>query len=215
MNESQKTGRLRLRHLQEVTEAKAEQLAELRPRFERLADPVNSPRVVSAFNLFQTPPELAQRLAALVAGRGSILEPSAGLGRLYSAARAMSACPITLVEIAAECAQELYRLTETDPAVRLVQADFLTCDVERLGKFAAVLMNPPFKQGRDIKHIEHARQFLAPGGRLVAVCAAGPRQRERLQPLAEASGGYWEDLPAGSFKESFTNVAAAVVVIEN
>ena len=57
-------------------------------------------------------------------------------------------------------------------------------------------MNPPFERGSDIRHIEHALTFLKPGGRLVAICANGPRQRERLQPMASE----WIDLPAGSFK---------------
>jgi hypothetical protein len=51
-----------------------------------------------------------------------------------------------------------------------------------LGKFDRVVMNPPFDHGADIKHVEHARKFLKPGGRLVAVVANGPRQRERLLP---------------------------------
>ena len=61
-----------------------------------------------------------------------------------------------------------------------------------------------------IKHILHATTLLNPGGRLVALCADGPRQREKLKPIAFA----WIDLPLGSFKESFTSVAAAVVVID-
>jgi hypothetical protein len=71
-------------------------------------------------------------------------------------------------------------------------------------------MNPTFANGQDIRHIEHARGKLKPGGRLVAICANGPRQRERLQPLATD----WIDLPAGSFSEQGTNVNAAIVVID-
>ena len=45
-------------------------------------------------------------------------------------------------------------------------------------------MNPPFDHGADIRHIDHARRKLNPGGRLVAICAAGPRQRERFEAIA-------------------------------
>lgn len=69
-------------------------------------------------------------------------------------------------------------------------------------------MNPPFKNGEDIKHIQHARHLLKPGGRLVAVCANGPRQQEQLQPEAEA----WIDLPPGTFAEQGTNVNTAIVI---
>lgn len=60
----------------------------------------------------------------------------------------------------------------------------------------------------DIKHINHAIGFLAPGGILVALCANGPRQQQEFQAYAE----HWEDLPAGSFKEAGTNVNVALMV---
>jgi len=210
--QSQLTGRLRLRHLLEVTEAKAEEMVAERPRFERLADPASAPRVVSAPQLFQTPAPLAARLADMFPAFGRTLEPSAGLGRLYQAVRAREPrCPITLVETAADCAGELYRVTADDTACQLLQRDFLECTVTQLGKFDSIIMNPPFRLGADIRHIRHALQFLAPGGRLVAICAAGPRQRAAFQDTADQ----WIDLPAGSFKEAFTNVAAAIVVFRN
>jgi 16S rRNA G1207 methylase RsmC len=76
-----------------------------------------------------------------------------------------------------------------------------------LGKFDRVLMNPPFQNADDIKHIQHAISFLNPGGVLVAICANGPRQQEKLKPLAES----WEVLPAGTF--AGTGVNAALLVI--
>lgn len=213
-NPSLNTGRLRLRHLLEVTEAVGEEMAVERGRFERLRDPSAAPRVVSSFNLFQTPPKLAANLAILarlntLCPTGRILEPSAGLGRLYRAARDSTSCPITLVDLAPDCCGELYREIQCDEAARLIQADFLACDAERLGGlFDRVLMNPPFKQGRDIKHIEHARRLLAPGGRLVALCANGPRQQATLRPAAAE----WYPLPEGSFRSEGTNVHAAICV---
>ena len=69
-------------------------------------------------------------------------------------------------------------------------SDFLQCsgDVEDLGLFDAVLMNPPFAQGADIEHITHALTMLKPGGRLVALCTNGPRQNASLRPMVEACG---------------------------
>ena len=211
MRESQLTGRLRLRHLKEVTEARGEEMAAERPRFQRLAREDSAPRVVSSFNLFQTPTDLADRLAGLLDRVGRTLEPSAGLGRLYHAVRRRDpAAPITLEDISPECCRELYRMTEADPNSRLVQADFMTCDPDKLGRFDSIVMNPPFKIGRDIKHIVHAQKFLCPGGRLVSLCAGGQKQRAALEPLATD----WHDLPAGSFKSEGTNLSAAIVVID-
>lgn len=229
--ESQKTGRLRLRHLMEATEARGEEMTADRQRFQGLAREDAAPRVVSSFNLFQTPEPLAQRLVEL-AGEGHdlgrVLEPSAGLGRLYKAVRKVSACRMVLVEIAADCARELYLSTNGDENVNLVQNDFLLVRADEsylwrgdkkigdgddgciiLGRFNTIVMNPPFKQGTDIKHIRNAMTLLAPEGRLVSLCANGPRQRSQLMPLAST----WIDLPAGSFKGEGTNVNAAIMIV--
>jgi hypothetical protein len=209
--ESQRTGRLRLRHLLEVTEAKGEEMAAERPRFQRLAREDAAPRVVSSFNLFQTPEPLADRLAGMFDTFGRTLEPSAGLGRLYNAARSISrSFPIVLVEHSPECCGELYRATDGDSLSELVQADFLACGSDRLGLFDSILMNPPFKMGTDCKHVLHALTLLAPGGRLVSLCANGPKQRAKLQPIASQ----WIELPAGSFKAEGTGVNVAIVAID-
>lgn len=212
MNESRRVGFLRLRHLGEVTEAKGEEIAEQRGRFHALAREDAAPRVVSSFNLFQTPEPLAAKVVGMLGGKaGRWLEPSAGLGRLYRAIRAADPSgSVVLVEESTDCCAELYRQTEADPAARLVQADFLTCGPGRLGLFDCIVMNPPFKQGRDIKHIVHAQKLLCPGGRLVALCANGPRQRESLQPIAT----HWEPLPPKSFASEGTRVDAVLLVIE-
>ena len=88
-------------------------------------------------------------------------------------------------------------------------ADFLALD--DLGEYDRIVMNPPFERGADINHIAHAFAHLAPGGRLVAVCANGPRQREELGEIATE----WIELPPGSFKSEGTNVNTAIVILDN
>lgn len=208
---SRANGILRLLHLREHTEAAGETMADQRGRFAALADPASAPRVVTAFNLFQTPAPLAARVASLLVGHTGpaavILEPSAGLGRLYRAIRdAGHDGPMVLVDSSPDCCRELYGMTAGD-GVTLKQGDFLAM---QLGPFDAVLMNPPFKNGSDIKHIEHARRMLKPGGRLVSICANGPKQQSKLKPQASQ----WIDLEPGAFAESGTKVSAAIVVFD-
>lgn len=74
-----------------------------------------------------------------------------------------------------------------------------------------MVINPPFDRGSDIEHIKHAYRKLKPGGRLVAICANGPRQQEVMGEICSA----WIDLPAGSFKEQGTSVSTAIVVIDH
>jgi protein-L-isoaspartate O-methyltransferase len=169
-------------------------------------------QVVTANQLFPTPPELAKRLVELadIQPGNRVLEPSAGTGNLL---RAMPEhCESVAIEIDPKLSSRLRAFDEAYPHLVSVWVgkDFLECTGEFLGMFDRIVMNPPFERGSDIKHIKHAMGFLRPGGKLVAICAAGPRQRDELSTLGE-----WIDLPDGSFKEQGTNVSTAIVVIEN
>lgn len=172
-------------------------------------------QVVSAPQLFPTPHGLAARVIELADVDDKalrVLEPSAGTGRLLSALYTVTDhCEVVAVEVNPGLAN---RLKESFPGsgVEIHCADFLTCNGD-LGKFDRIVMNPPFENGADIKHIQHARTFLKEGGKLVAICAAGPRQREAFVFSGEAD--LWEDLPAGTFADEGTNVNAALIVIQN
>src|SRR5205814_1895987 len=104
----------RLMHLQlENEDARAAQAA-MRPRFDRLAhryENGTAPRAVSAFQLFQTPAEMAAQLAALldIQPGARVLEPSAGLGRLLDAVNLYAPAEVVAVEVAPQIAAELYR----------------------------------------------------------------------------------------------------------
>jgi len=172
-------------------------------------------QIVTAPQLFPTPRAVAERMAELaqIEPSQSVLEPSAGTGAL------IAALPAGVRVHAIEKQHALaIRLAQLYPAAVVSSADFLCCDPSTLvsringdpihpGQFDAVVLNPPFENATDIAHILRALEFVRPGGRLVALCANGPRQNERLRPIAEQ----WEDLPAGTFEG--TNVRAALLVI--
>jgi hypothetical protein len=91
--------------------------------------------------------------------------------------------------------------------------DFLQC-IGDLGQFVRILMNPPFANGRDIEHIRHAATMLKPCGRLVAICANGPRQNDQLRPWVAQRAGHWEPLPADTFAASGTCVNAVLISLD-
>jgi len=168
-------------------------------------------QVVSAPQLFPTPADLADRMvedADLKPGQ-NVLEPSAGTGAIIDAIRRKlnHGTAITAVEINPTLAHRL-AFFDCLGADRVHPKDFLTCNGD-LGQFDRILMNPPFANGQDIAHIRHALTMLKPGGRLVAICANGPRQNDQLKPL-----GTWEVLPADTFKEQGTSVNTALLVVE-
>lgn len=171
-------------------------------------------QVVSAPQLFPTPRELAERLVDLadIQPGHRVLEPSAGTGALLGAmgGRMFGHNPERGTVHAVEINRQLAgKLQQEFPLTEVHCADFLDYQADDFEPFDRIIMNPPFANGDDIKHIKHAATMLKPGGRLVAICAGGPRQREALSSL-----GTWEDLPPDSFKASGTSVNAAIVVIQ-
>lgn len=162
-------------------------------------------RVVAAPQLFPTPPALAQKMVELaeLQERNRILEPSAGTGNILQAIITADKGLPMAIEINDALAENL---AKRFPLTPVIGKDFLTCNGE-LGKFDRILMNPPFENGSDIKHIKHALAFLNPGGRLVAICANGPRQQEQLKPLASE----WIDLGPGAFEGTGVNTAIMVI----
>lgn len=173
------------------------------------------------FQFFETPDALAERMVALakIGPNSRVLEPSAGFGRIARAiARHVFQWPQTIVDTLVELDPEKANILAIfGIAEQVLTADFLLCNPYRrqtgntlgIGVFDAIVMNPPFTRGQDIQHIRHARWFLKPGGVLVAICANGPRQREALMDECE----YWENLPAGTFADSGTNVNTALLVM--
>ena len=165
-------------------------------------------QVVSAPQLFPTPPDIARQMVELAGVRPGhrVLEPSAGTGRLLEALPA--GCHVTAVEKDVRLAEGLERFAASVFAADFL-ADFTPGNVGTV-KYDRVLMNPPFERGADIAHIKHAAGMLKPGGRLVALCANSPRQQDALRPLASD----WRELPAGSFKSEGTGVNVALLVID-
>lgn len=199
------TGWHRLQRLRMETDEAGERMDSMRSRFERIGnrhEDKTAPRAVTAYQLFQTPPEVAAQLvAALELNPGArILEPSAGLGRILDALRGTHPAEVVAVESANACAEELFRQDREN--VRLYTRDFLTVSPSELGTFDAVAMNPPFHMRSDIAHIRHALQFLRPGGILAALCMDTHHRAAAFRDMAET----WHPLPAGTFRQEGTNV---------
>lgn len=176
--------------------------------------------------LYPTPQWLAEKMVELadIEDGQEILEPSAGMGAIVEALKAVDVdyMHIMATEIDTKLAEYLreqhsYKIENTmRDYVTVTTADFLSSGYDNTSKYGddcgyeRILMNPPFNKGSDIKHINHALTKLKSTGRLVAICADGPRQREAFQDLAT----HWETLPAGTFKNAGTNVNTALLIID-
>ena len=172
---------------------------------------------------FRTPQALAEvvcRAAGLDASRPvlepsprrlRVLEPSAGDGALSDIARAAGADVVVVENWAPNV------LALKGKGYDVIDRSFLDCTPAELGMFDVIVANPPFTRGMDIRHVEHMFSFLVPGGKLSVLMSTswiGGSQRTQalFQDFLEQHGATIERIPAGTFKESGTNVATAHVV---
>lgn len=169
-------------------------------------------QVVAANQLFPTPPELAARMVAMAEIRPgmTVLEPSAGTGRLLGALPdGVQATAIEINQALAAGLRDRFQALRDAGQMAILQGDFLATYPDDpptgLGLFDRVVMNPPFENAADVEHILRAVRFLKPGGRLVALCAAGPRQQDALGGCG--LGATWEPLGAGLFEGTGVSVA--------
>lgn len=167
-----------------------------------------------SFDFFPSPAEVVDRVISSADIRPGlrVLEPSAGKGALAFAAQDRGG-HVTAIEIQAGLCADLQR-----DGLTVLHDDFLSVRPSPSMMFDRVVMNPPFGQRADVDHVLHALAFLKPGGRLVAVMAAGIEYREDrntnvLRTMIERWGGNIRALPPLSFASVGTNVNTVVVTL--
>jgi len=146
-----------------------------------------------------------------------VLEPSAGKGDI--ADRILESHPDADLDLEVIEWNDRLRAILEAKGHNIVGMDFMEHDPGPV--YQRVVMNPPFEQGQEVKHIRHAFNLLAPGGRLVSVMSTGPWFRSfkvdtEFRKWVELHGGVKEDLPAGSFAQGDvpTGVSTIVLVID-
>lgn len=162
---------------------------------------------------FPTPESLAKRMADLadIKSGQTVLEPSAGSGRLADVAKARGA-NVEAVEVASSLRSVLEKKGH-----KLIGSDFTEITPE--AKYDRILMNPPFEKRADAEHVRRAYEHLKPGGKMVAVMGEGvffgsDTKAQQFRTWLSGVGGTSEKLPEGTFKESNTGVNTRLVVIE-
>jgi predicted RNA methylase len=183
-------------------------------------DPLANKKTTLAKNygFFPTPDAAAEMLIkaaylGCLPASARILEPSAGFGALSS--RCAKFGRVDCVEIHPDRAAAL---RQSRNVVRLYQCDFLTLTPATTGLYERIVMNPPFDRERDIDHVIHAWDFLAPGGRLVSIMSAGTEFRETKKAISFRAMvekyGEFRDLPDGSFASVGTNVNTLILTLK-
>lgn len=166
------------------------------------------------FGQFDSPESVVRRVIELADFKPgcSVLEPSAGIGNLACAAEQAGGI-VTALEVDSARAA----IANTRLANGCRTCDFLTeGGIER--KYDRVVMNPPFSDQEDIRHVRHALGSIREDGLLVSVMSAGAlfrtNSRTRMfREMVREMDGRFEPLPLNSFKDSGTAVNACIVVI--
>ncbi|AYO17108.1 PLxRFG domain-containing protein [Vibrio owensii] len=142
-----------------------------------------------------------------------VLEPNAGMGHLADKIAAKGA-DLDVGELAYKMQNLL-----TEKGHNVVADDFLNYNPGPI--YDRVVMNPPFSNDADVKHVVHALSMVKPGGRLVAITSsmAGDRNNsvnKNFREYLDSVGAVEDRNPEGSFKNSLnpTAVNTKTIVID-
>ncbi len=181
-------------------------------------------RTKQDFGQFDTPDDLAATVIAKAdIGDGmSVLEPSAGVGRLAIPAIRAGGW-VTAIELDEKRAKILANVVE---GMDEGAADYFELSIDNFFDWDSgevydrVIMNPPFANQADIDHVMQAFDtHLAPKGRLVAIMGRSVMFRSNkkavdFRKFVTDNGGVFEEIEAGAFKESGTMVATVLLTMD-
>jgi hypothetical protein len=184
------------------------------PYIERLMDG-GSVNIKKEFQFFATPAELANKMVELadVNNYQRILEPSAGQGAIIKAIREKCCINVDCCEL-----MDINRaVLEKMEGCTVIAEDFLK--VGRFGFYDRIIANPPFNKNQDIDHIKLMHKHLKEGGRIVTIASNSWRRGSQKKQVEFRSwlddiNAVVEDIEAGTFKESGTNIAACIIIID-
>lgn len=166
------------------------------------------------YQFFETPEILAFHMADLLDIRPNIkiLEPSAGQGAIIKAVHKVEP------GLRVDCYElmELNRTFLEKLNVNILGDDFLKCDKKNY--YDAVIANPPFSKNQDIDHICKMYEVTKPGGRIVTVSSkhwqmSANKKEAAFKEWIDCKASWVEEVVAGTFKESGTNISALLIVI--
>jgi predicted RNA methylase len=166
------------------------------------------------FQIFETPPKLAQRIIELayIEPGMSCLEPSSGGGNIVREInKKVDKKDIICFDICEHLVGGLKK-----EGFNVTHADFLS--LGDIGTFDRIIMNPPFSKQQDIDHVLKALKYLKSDGILISIMSYGVMFRSNSKTInfwTEVNKYNFEtaELPKDSFKDSGTKVNTILLTI--
>lgn len=174
------------------------------------------------FQCYFTPKDLADRVAELTVLDSSaldVLEPSAGEGSLLdSIMRRFDFNGITyyILHYCELFSNNIEILKKKYKKLTKVSDDFMNLSLDN--KYDRIIANPPFNKNQDIIHIRKMFDHLKPNGILVAICSnhwkfCNNKKESDFKAWLETTDYDIEEVDAGTFSESGTNIACSILII--
>ena len=169
------------------------------------------------FQYFATPEALANELVqyADIKHHDTVLEPSVGQGSILKAIHGVVDTKVGVYEL-----MDVNRMILINKfpeySYELEGFDFMQSTSKP--KYNKIVANPPFAKNQDIDHVHKMYDKLLEGGRLVSVMSkhwqlSTNRKETEFRLWLENVDAEVIELPAGTFKESGTNISAVIVII--
>lgn len=181
-----------------------------------------SVNIKKEFQFFGTPKNLAERLVKLAKIKltDKLCEPEAGQGAiideiiLQHPSNDIFICE--KMDINLRILSKKYKDNSHVYFCHPLNDDFLEFDG---GGFDKIIANPPFQNNQDISHIKKMYEVLAPEGRLVSMASkhwqlSKNRKETEFRNWLNKVNAEIIEVRAGTFKESGTNIAAVIIVID-
>lgn len=181
-----------------------------------------SVNIKKEFQFFATPAELADKLVkeADITQWEMILEPSAGQGAIMEAV--LRECdylnnPIDYCELMDVNRAVIEKKINSGLRGICVGHDFLL--LKNSYQWDKIIANPPFNKNQDIDHIRKMYQVCKTGGRIATIASnswrTGSQNKQvEFREWLEEINAVVEDIEAGAFKESGTNIATCMIIID-
>ena len=174
----------------------------------------NNIKVKKDIQLFETPESIADKLVeyAEIDNYQTILEPSAGRGRIIKSIQKVCSCQIDYCEINDVNRKYLDEIKN----INFLEEDFLKLKTNK--KYTRILANPPFAKNQDIDHIMKMYELLSEKGILVSMSSnhwqmAKEKKCQEFRKFIEYTNAEVIELQNGDFKESGTLVKGNIIII--
>ncbi len=174
----------------------------------------NNIKVKKDIQLFETPESIADKLVeyAEIDNYQTILEPSAGRGRIIKSIQKVCSCQIDYCEINDVNRKYLDEIKN----INFLEEDFLKLKTDK--KYTRIVANPPFAKNQDIDHIMKMYELLSEKGILVSISSnhwqmAKEKKCQEFRKFIEYTNAEVIELQNGDFKESGTLVKGNIIII--